>query len=83
MAYWETDRQNPRQISLQSIASQVGCSQTTASSCLTELEDYGFVAREKFGSLKGPVNERATVFRLTWQPDNEGRKATMDYLRKG
>ncbi len=76
--YWESDRSNPIEIPQRWLAELLGCSAKTAARVITELDDHGFLEIERHGKMKGPVRARAAVYRLTWQADNEGQKATFN-----
>ena len=55
--YWEGERRNPIEISQQALAEWIGCCVKTAQSVLTELDDNGFLYRERAGDrphLTGP-----------------------------
>ena len=79
MNYWESNRANPIELPERWLAEVLGCNPKTARRVITELDDWGFIAMERRGKLKGPLKSRAAVYRLTWQPDNEGSPATNDY----
>lgn len=79
LIYWESTRRNPIEISQRSLSEWIGCSVKTAQTVLADLDDYGFLVRERAGSLKGPVSGRTAIYRLTWQYDNSGMPPTRDY----
>ena len=79
LIYWESTRRNPIEISQRSLSEWIGCSVKTAQSVLTDLDDHGFLVRERAGSLKGPVSGRTAIYRLTWRHDNSGFPPTRDY----
>ena len=56
LIYWESLRRNPIEISQKSLSEWINCSPKTAQSVLAELDDHGFLVRERAGSLKGPVS---------------------------
>lgn len=81
LVYWEGARRNPIRISQKSLAEWINRSPKTAQTVLTELDDYGFLVRERAGSLKGAVSDRAAIYRLTWHHDNSGIRPTRDYKK--
>ena len=81
MHYWESNRQNPIELPERWLADALGCNPKTARRVIGELDDYGFIRLERKGKLKGALKGRAAIYRLTWQPDNEGTKPSQDYLQ--
>ena len=79
LIYWEGERKNPMEISQKNLADWVNLSPKTAQNVLTELDDYGFLCRERAGSLKGPHSSRTAIYRMTWRYDNSGEPPTRDY----
>lgn len=79
LIYWEGSRRNPMKISQKNLADWISCSNKTAQTVLTDLDDYGFLRRERAGSLKGVHSGRTAIYRLTWQHDNSGIPPTRDY----
>lgn len=81
MAYQEGGRQNPVQVSIRYVAELLGVSLPTAAKVLRELDDNGFLVVEQLGKMRGRLDGRTTVYRLTWKPTNDGVAATFDNRR--
>lgn len=82
LIYWESQRQNPIEVGQRWLAEEMKCDPKTAAKIINELDDGGFIARERVGSMRGPRKQRASVYRLTWHPTNDGERATLDFLVK-
>ena len=79
LIHWESGKRNPLEISQRNLSEWAGYGLSTAQKVLTELDDLGFICRERAGSLRGPHTGRTAVYRLTWRHSNEGLPPTKDY----
>ena len=76
--YWETGRQNPLVLTQRWLAAQLSIDPKTAAKILEELEAHGFLELLRFGKMTGPTGERGALYRMTWQPTNDGMPASFE-----
>jgi hypothetical protein len=78
MSYWELGRTNPMVLTQRWLAHRMAIDPKTAARAIDELETHWFIRLERMGRTTGPLGDRGALYRLCWQPTNDGQPATFE-----